>query len=243
MADARKSFNSLGHTSGELYFFTNDFTDQVAEIVMADPRAKVFDQYRLQLIAYRNIDAERLSEFLFQFAQHEPELFYSNIVKSIHDELNHATAKAKHGGGVPITVENTRGDHWDLAGDTTLSESPETLNIIKQAIAQSEANLEVATTISAPGSLLDLDSAFENQIPELLEKVWDFTPRPTVTTQRHMDTVRHAATDTSNRAAVSRFADGILDHLPEVIDGLEKRGVLKSKADLHKEAQEMMVGM
>ena len=212
-------------------------------MVLSDPRAKAFDNYRLKIIAWRDISRERFSEFLFQFANRRPDMFFGNIVKGVHDELNRSTARSQQGGqaGVPIDVENRRGDHWPLVGDTTLSASDKTLEIINQAIAQSEANLELAVTLPTPSGPLVLDD-FSSRIPELLENVWSYTPHPTAATQKHMDRVSAESTDMASPIAARRFAEVILNHLTEVIEGLHDEGVLETKAALHKEAQEMMSG-
>ena len=243
MDEAKRSFGSLEHTEAwwQVYFYRNDFTDRVASFVMSDPKAKAFDAYRLKLIAWRDIDAHRLSELLFQFAGRESELFYSNIVKSIHDELNHAILHHPAGSPDALMVENDRGDTWLATGDTTLNADPRTLSIINQAIAKSEANLEQAA--AAPRSRagpLGVDDFMITRVPPMLKAVWSYTPHPTKATQRKIESVIRESTDTSRVIAARRFADVILDHLPEVISGLKDKGVLATKAELHKEAQEMM---
>lgn len=245
MQAAEKSFKDQKHTDSwwQPYFYRNGFTDRVAAIVMGDPRARLFDKYRLKLIAYRDIDAHRLSEFLFQFAKREPDIFYSNIVKVVHDQFNHATAEGQKK-NEPVSefwVENQKGDKWALTGDTTLSSSPETLRIINEALAQAEANLAEAVTAPVPTNPIEqLLDPFAFRIPELLDRVWSYTPQPTAETRRRMDKVVAQSTDLGDPLTAQRFAEVILDNLSDIVDGLEKRGILATKEKLHKEAQEMI---
>lgn len=243
MDEAKKSFDSLEHTEAwwQLYFYRNDFTDRVAAFVMSDPKAKLFDDYRLKLIAWRDVDAHRLSELLFQFAGRESEIFYSNIAKSIHDELNHAILHHPPGSPDTLMVENDRGDTWPATGDTTLNADPRTLSIINKAIAQSEANLErAAAAPSSRAGPLGVDDFLITHGPQMLKAVWSYTPHPTKASQQKVDSAIRKSTDTSSVIAARRFADVILDHLEDVIDGLKKKGILETKAELHKEAQEWM---
>ncbi|MEO5901048.1 MAG: hypothetical protein ABIR68_13120 [Ilumatobacteraceae bacterium] len=230
MAEAKANFDSLDNTEAwwQVYFHRNDFTDRVAAMVMSDPKAaSAFSGYQLKLIMARDVTAHRLSELLYQFAGRESELFYSNIVKSIHDNLNHAIAHP--GTTTPVQVENDRGMNWSLPGDTTLEQSPRTLEIINLAIAQAETNLDeaAAAPVSATGPLGFDD--FSLRVPALLDAVWSYTPHPTAATQKKIDTVRTASTDTSTVVAAQHFAAVILDHLEDVIAGLHAKGVLVPK--------------
>ena len=243
MDSAKRSFDSLEHTESwwQVYFYRNDFTDRVADIVMADPRSKAFDPYQLKLIAYRDIDAHRLSEFLFQFANRRSDVFYSNIVKAVHDELNHATEQSQQGKNTPIRVANHHGETWDLPGDTTLSASPKTLEIINAALAQAEANLDAAAMFPSPEPGKDLlDFAFEVTIPKLVDEVWAYTPYPIDVGKTHVETVRRETTDMSSMVAARRFAAVILDHLPEIIEKLQGEGILADREVLRERMIEAM---
>jgi hypothetical protein len=242
--DAKASFDSLDHTTGWLYFFTNEFTDRVAHRIMSNPEARAkLDLYELQFIEYKPIDEERFSELLFQMAKREPELFYSTFVKAVHDPLNHSIEDWKGKPASPVQVHNLRGDTWSLPGDTTLEKSPKTLEIMNAALAQANANLyEVASLplpVEDPAQPFSFDE-LETKIPGYLKSVWDYTPRPTEKGKAKIESVRKESVDATGIVAAQQFADIVLAHLDDVIAGLAdpSRNVLKLKTELRAEEQE-----
>jgi hypothetical protein len=241
MHDAKASFDSLDHTTGWLYFFTNEFTDRVAHLIMSNPKARAqLDLYELLFVEFKPIDEERFSELLFQMSKREPEVFYSAFVKAVHDPLNHSIEDKPGKPASPVQVHNLRGDTWNLPGDTTLEKSPKTLEIMNAALAQANANLyEVASLplpVPDPAKPFSLDE-LETKIPGYLKSVWDYTPRPTAKGKAKIESVRKESVDTKGMVAAQRFAEIALDHFDDVIAGLVERGNLKLKTELRAEEQ------
>lgn len=228
MVESQKSFQALSYTDG-WYFHQNVFTDRVAEIVMRDPKAqRAFGDRFLKLVMWDSIDAERLSEFLFQMAKREPTKFYSVFAKMVHDQMNESISKPGSG----IEVENDHGDVWYLSGDLTLDRSPRTLGIIQQAIHQADVNLEEAAASpdlaqSRPAGGQD---DFWLRLPEYFRRVWSYTPRLTGLGQQKADAIEKRSTDAGGLAAAQLFAGIIIKQLPTVIEELTAAGYLIEKS-------------
>jgi hypothetical protein len=229
MAESQKSFDALAHTDG-IVFHQNVFTDRVAEIVMRDPKAqRAFGDRYLKLIEWDSIDAERLSEFLFQMARREPTKFYSVFAKMVHDQMNDSIAAVP---GSAIEVENDHGDTWYLSGDGTLDRSPRTLGIIQQAIHQADVNLEEAAASpdlaqSRPAGGVD---TFWLRLPEFFQRVWSYTPRLTSLGQQKANAIEQRSTDAGGRAAAELYAGIIIKQLPTAIEELTAAGYLIEKS-------------
>jgi hypothetical protein len=245
MHAAQESFEGLDHTRGMFtafenlftHLYTNDFTDEVSRIIMNNAGArKKLDQYELKFIIYREIDEERFSELLYQLPSKEHDLFYSAFVKAIHDPLNESIVRQPGKPVAPVVVTNQRGDGpWELPGDTTLAQSPQTLEIMNAAVAQADANLQDVTSLPLPPPNDPLDFGFETQIPHYLKLVWDYTPQPTLVGLMNMDEIFKEGTDTRSGITAQRFAEVGMDNLDIVITKLIEKGYMKSKAELAKE--------
>lgn len=229
MVESQKSFQALSYTDG-IVFHQNVFTDRVAEIVMRDPKAKrEFGRRYLKLIMWDSIDAERLSEFLFQMAKREPTKFYSVFAKMVHDQMNDSITGPP---GSAIEVENDHGATWYLSGDVTLDRSPRTLAIIQQAIHQADVNLEEAATPDIAGlPPAGGQDDFWLRLPEYFRRVWSYTPRLTSLGQQKADAIEKRSTAAGGMAAAELFAGIILKQLPTVIEELTNNGYLIEQSE------------
>jgi hypothetical protein len=217
MERAKKSFDSL-----ETHFWPltqNVFTGVAADELLAHPKAgPKLKQYKLRLVGWDDMDADRLSTFLYGFANDEPQLFYETFIKLVHDKLNQT--------GVQVT--NARGDGpWTLPGDGRMASSPKTLEVGNAALAASTENLITAHQTKGP---LDYKALFA--------RVWAFVPRPTAGGQRHVDDVVNRFTDPAHQAdTLYGFVNFVADHIDGVISQLhgDKYNRLKTQAELDEE--------
>ena len=200
MDRAKASFDKLETYSWP--FTVNVFTGVAAEMLLRHPKAgPKLERYKLRLLGYGDMTADRLAVFLYGFADTHPEIFFETFIKLVHDELN------KTG----IEVDNARGDGpWTLPGDQYLATSRKTLEVGSAAMAASDANLRVA---HATKGALDY--------PKLFAQVWAYTPHPTSAGQRHVDDVVAKYTDLAgNGKSLEAFVDFVANHIDAVIDEL-----------------------
>ena len=203
-------------------FTESAFTREVAERVLADPKAgPKLRHYRLRILGYGAMTAERLSELLYGFSDQHPELFFETFIKMVHDELNHTK----------VEVDNARGDGpWMLPGDGELASSPKTLEIGNAAVRESVNNLKLAHATAGP---LDYQKLFA--------RVWAYTPHPTKSGQAHIDDVIARLTDPAHRAAtLDAFVKTVTKNIDTVIDELHdpKRNRLATQEELDQRARE-----
>ena len=208
MDQAQKAWSKI-ETEGT-FFKENSFTKTVAQQVLAHPWAQAhLADKQLKLIVWDDITPQRFSELLFKFSEKKPEVFYNIFARIVHDELD------KKG----VEVENNKGQRWKLSGDETLNK--ESLEIGKQAVAESEKNLEEAA--KTPGEL---------GYQEFFKKVWDFVPRPTKTGEEFIEKVRRQFTDASDPATVSAVVELSVKEIGIAVEELTKEGRLRTKPDV-----------
>ena len=133
----------------------------------------------------------------------------------MHDRLDASISDPAHG----IEVVNKRSDRWTLAGDKHLEDSPETLRISKEAVAQSFRNLEQAA--QTPDALTD---------DLLTQSVWDYTPQPTYAGAANMNTLIVEMLDLTGAPAIEAFAALTISSLPVAVVDLVKLELLRPKA-------------
>ena len=194
---------------------TNAFTDQVAQLVLADPEAAAkLAPYQLDLGMpgfAEDITPANFSSLLARVADWKAQKFYNLILNLVHDRLDHAITEP--GGG--IEVRNARGDTWMLAGDDTLDQSPETLRLSQEAVAQSYRNLDEAA--GTPDMLAD---------PQMAELVWDYTPRPTTSGVVVMSNLITEMLNLTDGPMIEAFAAKSIENLDTAIAELVAYGYL-----------------
>ena len=163
-------------TFNGLIFKETAFTKGVAHQVLADPKVSaLMAQKELKEVSFGPVTEDRFSEFINLMAEKKPDQFFNAFARLIHDQLNESINPPR----IALEVTNAKGDVWNLSGDATLAQSPDTLRIMKAAVAQSYINLEAAAKLT--GSPTDLEPYFK--------AVWDFTPTPTAAGQKMLDSV------------------------------------------------------
>jgi hypothetical protein len=194
---------------------TNAFTDQVAQLVLADAGAAAkLARYQLDLGmpgSAEDITPANFSSLLARVADWKAQQFYNLILNLVHDRLDHAITEP--GGG--IEVRNARGDTWMLAGDDTLGQSPETLRLSQEAVARSYRNLDEAAR--SPDMLGDA---------QLAELVWDYTPRPTTSGVVVMSNLITEMLNMTDGPVIEAFAEKSIENLDTAIAELVEVGYL-----------------
>ncbi len=158
----------MGH-HGNLFVPRSDFSDRVAQGVLAAPAARRLQDFEVHVaVGWEPMNAESMSKIIYHIGNDDETRieFLSLFAKFVHDRLN---TDIRDGAG-GVEVENQLGDKWKLSGDKTLVLSPQTLAIAQKAVAQSQQNVIAAGQIGQAGSLDPAD---------LARKVWAFVPQPT----------------------------------------------------------------
>lgn len=197
-------------------FKESAFTKGVAHQVLSDPTVSaVMAKKELKELAWGDVTETRFSEFIYQMADSKPDLFFNAFARLIHDQLNESIGPPR----VPLEVTNARGDVWSLSGDATLSQSPDTLRIMKAAVAQSYSNLEAAAKLKSTPA--DFEPFFK--------AVWDYTPKPTAAGQKMLDGVVSIYTDPKNPLTVDAFAQLTIAQIDTLVSELTKQGYMRDK--------------
>jgi LysM repeat protein len=198
------------------------FFDQVAQKSFVGVVKTEFSQY--ETVEWKggifrpNIDSVSRFSTLLQGIYTDPrgtDYVLGSVVKVAHDDLS-----TKTGG---ISVENQKGDKWQLPGDRTLNASTvdpkdaaKTLEVGRKAVAQSQYN--VLSVFQRPGPL---------DLPNLFKAVWDYVPRPTSTGAADIKTIVYTDTDPKQAALVSKLAKLITDEYQTIIKKLVDLKILK----------------
>jgi len=187
------------------------FFDAVAADAFVGSVAKEFSDY--ETVTYEggffrpNINsADRFSKLLQGIHKKEPDLVANAVAKGVHDRLNTLP------GGLP--VENNKGDHWELSGDGTLN--AHTRDVARQAVARSQLN--VLSTLGLIGPL---------NLPELYQRVWDYTPRPDAAGAKQLATAVGKGTDIKSSELRTAVVALIKANYKLIIAELVRRNVLK----------------
>jgi len=170
---------------------------------------------QLQEAAWGDVTEQRFSEFIYQMADTKPELFFNAFARLIHDKLNESIGLPR----IPLEVTNAKGSVWSLSGDETLSQSPDTLRIMRAAVAQSYSNLEAAAklTVTPP----DFELYFK--------AVWDYTPKPTAAGQKILDGIVSTYTDPKDSSTVDAFAELTIKQIDTLVSELTTQGYMRDK--------------
>jgi hypothetical protein len=192
---------------------SNTFTQGVADFVFANRTAAAeLAKWELKLDVWGPVTADRFAMFLYQVPSQEPEKFFNVILNIVHDRLDASIGDPE----TAIEVENGRGDRWTLAGDKSLSQSPKTLELAREAVALSFQNLEQAA--KGAGSPLDRG-----------EGAWKLTPKPTAAGAVNMEAVITKALNLADTPTMQAFADKTTENLDIGIKELVKKGYMRPK--------------
>jgi hypothetical protein len=206
-------------TEKEIAPRSQGFFDKVAQQSFVGPVQTEFSKYETVESHYGfhpNINSVGRFSQLLQGVYLDPvgaDYVLGSIVKVAHDDLS-----TKAGG---ISVENQKGDKWQLPGDKTLNASTvdpkdaaKTLEVGHKAVAQSQYN--VLSVFQAPGPL---------DLPKLFKAVWDYVPRQTGTGAAAVKAIVDTDTDPIQGTLISKLAKLVRD---------EYQTILKKLVDLKK---------
>lgn len=225
MATAKANLGKLQNESWHLIART-EFSDKVADGLLA--KAPDLQNYEIRILkhtAWYDMNHESLTEIITGISRRADleEMFLSLWARLVHDRLNediHKTPEGKVEGGVE--VENLHGQHWRLSGDATLSLSPDTLRIGRQAVRQSQKNILTAGAHKGKSAL---------DVQGLADLVWAYVPHPSPTPEGagKVDLAIQQVTDPTRADTIDRFVDLCVVNLPTLEARLRGEGLLRFK--------------
>jgi hypothetical protein len=222
MDEARKYWAKVPTTGWA--FKESSFTKEVARLVLLDPGASAkLANKEIKFIAWGDVTEERFSELIMKIEERMPDKFFNAFARVVHDKLDEAI---KGGPGSGIEVTNRKGHaSWRLSGDSTLSYSPETLSVARQAVAESLKNLD-AIALRAPPST---PGGAPPDYKSMCDMVWAYTPVPTAAGSVQInDTVAKFA-DASKPECVRAFAELTIAELDLAISELTSMGYMRDR--------------
>ena len=175
----------------------------------------------------------RLASLLASVMRFKKQDFLSVFARLAHDELNLAISS-----GRGVWVQNKKGDRWQLSGDTTLGQSPRTLEIARKAVKASQDNLVMAAGIQNhdwPASWI-LDPIDKTSMQRFLDNVWQYVPEPTkqamsgegtVTGDAQVQAVIAKFTDVTNRDTVDAMVKLSVDQFDTALGQLRENGLVR----------------
>ncbi len=168
-------------------------------------RYETYDAYAMGW--HPNIDSvSRFSTLLQGIHMKEPDLLANAVAKGVHDIINIIP------GG--ISVENAKGDSWNLSGDGTLNTRTE--EIARKAVSQSQINVI---------SMYNVTTATD--YPVMFKKVWEFTPKPSASGVPQVTGAVQKGTDIKSVELKKSVIMLIKDNYKLIIDELVKRKILR----------------
>jgi hypothetical protein len=196
------------------------FEKKVAKGVLATSKGAELYKYEANPGAFSSwapMSDESLAAVIDRIRFWEGETFWSNFAKAVHDRLNKDIAVGGTGTKKGIEVTNKKGPPWRLPGDKHLSESPETIKIAREAVAQSQKNI----TDSIGKAAIDY--------PGLANAVWDYVPVPTEEGKKQIESVKAKLLDPNHDEAVDAWVAIITDpaNFDLLVAKLNDKGLLK----------------
>jgi len=198
-----------------------DFEKKVAKGVLATDKGAELYRYEANpgaLDSWAPMSEESLAHVIDRIRYWEPDVFWSNFAKAVHDRLNKDIAIGGTGPKKGIEVMNNNGTVWQLPGDAHLHESPQTLKIAKDAVAQSQKNV----TDALGKEKLDYNG--------LAYAVWNFVPRPTAVGAKQIEGVKKKLLDPGTTESIGATVDIIIkpENFDALVSGLLKKGLLRT---------------
>ena len=187
---------------------TNDFTNQVAPMLLKDPAiAAAFKGKQIKLVVWGDVDASRISQLLFGMSTDKDTKgdFFNLFARMVHDVLNRE--------GVDVSNANTS---WKAFGDAHMDSV--SLAQGRLAVEASEKNLQDAA--STPG---DIDKA------AMFAKVWALVPKPTAAGDAFIQKIVDSVGDAGKKEAREELVRLAREEIPTMVDELTKKGYLRDK--------------
>jgi hypothetical protein len=133
------------------------------------------------------------------------------FARAVHDRLNRMAEGGKDTG---VLVQNFK-TRWHLSGDETLN--AKTREIAQAAVAQSRQNVQE----SFKNDKVDFD--------EIVDRVWDFVPRPVDEGEAAVKDAEKTLTDPTNPQTSAAVAEIAIDNLPMMISELTSAHMLRKR--------------
>jgi hypothetical protein len=195
------------------------FLDAVAARAWQDGRVQSRMSIR-EMTSWPNLNFD--SEFMFkQFLRRvdneRPDVVANSVAKAVHDALNGLAADPTVGG---LEVQNQLGRRWRLAGDETLHRSPDSLEVGRQAVAQSTANLAEVAGIGAPA----MTGTYGD---ELLARVWAHVPYPTSEGELQVRDIVERLTDPNQTELIDTLGQLLAENIDAIIATAEEMGKIR----------------
>ena len=179
-----------------------------------DAAAKLAAHEAWTPVAWIDITESRFSKILMGLSYSDPDRLFNVILNVVHDRLDESVGDP----ATAIEVTNKRGNQWTLAGDKSLSQSPETLMFAQQAVAHANRNLEMAAR-----------TADESEDEKWIGEVWDYTPQPTPGGAVRMEAMIREMLDIPGAKTIAAFAAKTIENLDSGLEELVKDGTLRKR--------------
>jgi hypothetical protein len=194
---------------------------------LAEAALAAADPLKHPLFPWREIDADNLSDVITLAGSiSKRKAFLHVFAKAVHDRLNRDINR-RFGG---IEVRNAF-DRWRLAGDQTLSSSPETLKWGRLAVAQSRQNVLDVARMQQTLDMMSFGRAAKDQPDKaaLARQVLQYIPHPTEKGEAAIEYAVDSLTDPNSAEAVKAFVQISLENLPTLVSELSEMHVLTLK--------------
>jgi hypothetical protein len=207
------------NAKGEFIGDAKTFFDSVAKQSFVGSVKAAFSKY--ETVASYNIQGEqdptglfhptinddsRFSSLLQAIQTKEPDALASTVAKAVHDSLN---TQPKG-----VSVENAKGEKWELSGDGTLNAKSKEIG--RKAVGQSQLN--IFDTYKVTGTI-DYNVKYK--------KVWDYVPFATATGEADIKAKVASGTDPKAASLISAIVTLVNTNYRLIINELVKRGYLR----------------
>jgi hypothetical protein len=192
------------------------FAGLVADCLLANPAAKAtLSEYETSpapwSLTWNPINRDSLADIVEFIRAHKEDKYYSMFARAVHDRLNRMAERGKDTG---VLVQNFK-TRWHLSGDETLN--AKTREIAQAAVAQSRQNVQE----SFKNDKVDFD--------EIVDRVWDFVPRPVDEGEAAVKDAEKTLTDPTNPQTSAAVAEIAIDNLPMMISELTSAHMLRKR--------------
>jgi hypothetical protein len=194
-------FKAAFYSGGKLNKAAGGFLERLAAKAFVGKVKDKFSPLEMtgtKLGIHWNIDTTNaFRKLLVEIAEREPDQIANLALKAVHDHLN------THG----VAVTNGAGDAWTVTGDTMLT--PQTLAIMRKAVAQSMDNL------ADPAILVS-----NLNVDPFVARVWRYTPQLTPSSRTEVQRLVGEYTNPASTLLVDAAARIITAQVDYLIDVL-----------------------
>lgn len=164
--------------------------------------------------SWQPITVDSMAQIVVFMSNWKKDEFYSMFAKSIHDKLN---KDIKEGSGGVLVTNNAGHKPWRLSGDQTLSSSKETVEVIREAVARSREDIDLAE--KDPTANVD----------QMIEEVWKYTPIPVGEGKELVEGSEKELTDASEWETAWWWARIAAENIGTLIDQLTEAHMMRKR--------------